>query len=362
MPTIADAIEILEKINADLEPELLTGRDALSLIADYSRAERLAAFGVATLTRKLRDVTEIARVTGTSIGKARSTVATGQALAQSDDLNLAMQTGTISLDQASEIAAAVESAPASAAELVSVAQSETFNVLRDKARKAKLDTEQHLDLASRQHSARRAGSYLDGLGMGNIHLSLKPHVGTPLVARAEAEAQRLGRAVPREEREPFERYLADAYAKLLGGQGKGRAKRPELVVLVSHEVAKRGWTDVRKGETCKIPGVGPVSPQVAREIAEDAFINAVICDGKNLMEWKRWSRDIPVEIQVALELGEGPGFDGVSCTDCGNRFKTEFDHVEPRSRGGPTSQPNLRPRCWPCHQAKTKRDRRTKPP
>jgi hypothetical protein len=85
------------------------------------------------------------------------------------------------------------------------------------------------------------------------------------VARAETEAQRLARkARAADMKEPFERHLADAYAALLSGSGKGRAKRPELVVLVSHEVAKRGWRDVREGELCKIPGVGPVSPQVAQ--------------------------------------------------------------------------------------------------
>ena len=46
------------------------------------------------------------------------------------------------------------------------------------------------------------------------------------------------------------------------------------------------------------------------------------------------------------------------CTDCGNRFRTEFDHVQPRVAHGPTSHGNLKPRCWSCHQAKTKRDRK----
>ncbi len=35
-------------------------------------------------------------------------------------------------------------------------------------------------------------------------------------------------------------------------------------MLVSYEVAKRGWNDVREGEVCKIPGLGPVSPQGRR--------------------------------------------------------------------------------------------------
>jgi 5-methylcytosine-specific restriction endonuclease McrA len=51
-------------------------------------------------------------------------------------------------------------------------------------------------------------------------------------------------------------------------------------------------------------------------------------------------------------------FDGVVCIDCGNRFRTEFDHVQPRVAGGPGSTGNLKPRCWSCHQLKTERDRK----
>ena len=76
------------------------------------------------------------------------------------------------------------------------------------------------------------------------------------------------------EAEPCERYLADAFAGMLAGAGKGAgkgaSKRPELVVVVSHEVTQRGWSDVREGEVCKIPGVGPVSPEVARTSASKA--------------------------------------------------------------------------------------------
>jgi hypothetical protein len=232
-------------------------------------------------------------------------------------------------------------------------------VLKNKARKARLEAEQHRNLSERQRAARGARSYSDELGMVHIHLALEPHVGTPIVARAEAEAARLGRTATAQRRqEPFERHLADAYASLLAGTGTGRARRPELVVLVSHEVAKRGWTDVREGELCKIPGVGPVAPRVAKEIAEDAFLSGVFFDGTDLRHFARWTKSIPMDVLIALELGEPPDFDGVSCVDCGNRFRTEFDHVTPRCAHGPSSKPNLKPRCWRCHQAKTARDRK----
>lgn len=356
---LGEAIELLEKVNAGLEPQLLTAETARELQAAYARAERLAAYGVAALAQKLDDASALAQTTGTSLGKAKAVVATGKVLAGSDELKTAFERAEISLDQAAEIASAEESAPGSAARLVTVAKSQPFHSLREKARKTKLEAEQRRGLADRQHAARSWRSYSDELGMVHIHLSFEPHVGTPVVARAEAEAARLAKKAKAEDRvEPFERHLADAYSSLLAGAGKGPARRPELVVVVSHGVAKRGWTDVQHGEVCKIPGVGPVAPQVAREIAQDAFLSGVFYDGKDLRQLKRWTRAIPVEVAVALELGDPPSFDGVGCVDCGNRFKTEFDHVRPRASRGPTSHANLKPRCWRCHQAKTKQDRR----
>lgn len=86
---------------------------------------------------------------------------------------------------------------------------------------------------------------------------------------------------------------------LSGSDVKGPAKRPGMVVLVSHEVAKRGWNDVREGEVCKIPGVGPIAPERAKEIAQDAFLTGVSFDGKDLRNIKRWTRNIPVEVRLA---------------------------------------------------------------
>jgi HNH endonuclease len=363
---IIEAIAWLEKANADLEPELVGAASARELLAAYARAEKLASFGKTVLARKLDDAAELARVSGTSVGKAKATVDTGKTLRDADGLRHAFGSGDISLDQATEIAKAEHARPGCATELLPVAATEAFHVLKERARKIALEAEQGFALGERQHEARFARSHSDELGMVHVHLAWEPHVGTPIVNRAEAVAARLHREANKEGRtELFERHLADAYAVLLSGRGKGRARRPELVVLVSHEVAKRGWNEVREGELCKIPGVGPVSPEVAKEIAQDAFLSGVFFDGKDLRNFARWTRNIPIEVVIALELGEPPEFDGVCCVECGNRFKTEFDHVTPRCARGPSSKPNLKPRCWRCHRAKTARDRkvgRLKPP
>lgn len=131
-----------------------------------------------------------------------------------------------------------------------------------------------------------------------------------------------------------------------------------MVLLVSHEVATRGWTEVTDDDYCHIPGVGPVAPQVAKGIAQDAFLWGVFFDGDDLRHIKTWGRRIPAKVRLALRLGEPPRFDGPRCIDCGNRLDLEIDHLVPLAEGGPTARANLRLRCDPCHELKTAHDRR----
>jgi hypothetical protein len=74
---IQEAAKWLEKANADLEPDLLTAETARGLLAEYARAEKLVAFGVAALARRVDDVDVVARATGTSVGRAKKTAETG---------------------------------------------------------------------------------------------------------------------------------------------------------------------------------------------------------------------------------------------------------------------------------------------
>jgi hypothetical protein len=229
---IQEAVAWLEKANANLEPDLLTAEAARELLAEYARAENLVSYGRARLAARIDNASEVARATGTSIGKAKQTAETGAALADAPEVGNALARGDVSLDQAGEIAKAEQVSPGAAEELLSVAQSEAFHVLRDKARKVRLEAEQHRGLGDRQKEARSARSYSDELGMVNINLRLEPHVGIPIVNRAEADADRLYRTAKKQgETEPFERHLADAYAGMLCGKGKGRTTRPELVVF-----------------------------------------------------------------------------------------------------------------------------------
>ena len=357
---LADAIESLEKANANLEPELLSAADARGALAAYARAERLVAFGKAALARRVDDAEVVATATGTSVGKAKQVVDTAKALQDADVVRDALARGSVSFDQASEIVKAEKASPGAAEDLLRVAASESFQVLREESRKVVLEAEQHRGLGERQREARTARHFFDELGMKNIHLKLPPVIGEAICNRAEADAQRLHREAKREGREePFERHLLDSFAKMLAGSDvKGHCERADVTILVSHEVVKRGWTEVREGEVCKIPGVGPVAPEDAKAIAEDAFLSGVVFDGKDLRQFKTFGRHARAEVRRALELGEPPTFDGIRCSSCGKRFRNQKDHLEPVAADGPTCTENLDWKCYECHKVKTEADRK----
>jgi len=92
---ILEAIEALEKENANLQPELVTAERARELLSAYARAEKLVSFGIAALSRKLDDSAELARLTGSSVAKAKNVVATAKVMASSEDLSSALQHGDI---------------------------------------------------------------------------------------------------------------------------------------------------------------------------------------------------------------------------------------------------------------------------
>ena len=353
------AVELLEKANADLAPGLCSARRKRALLERYARAEKLAAFGIATLSAAVDDPVDLARLSGTSVGRARQTIDIGRRLEEEPRLAEAVRRAEVSLDQAGEIAKTEAVSPGATDELLDVARNQDFHALKQQARAMRLRAQDGANLSRRQHEARALRHWITDLGTVRIEAELEPHIAAPIVSRLEEVAGRLEREAQRagQPYEPFARHLADALPAVLdGAKGGGR---PEMVVLVSHGVAERGWTDVRDGEHCKIPGVGPISPEVARKIAADAFITGVCQDGTDLRHLKRWTRHIPADILAALRIGDPPDFEGMACADCGNRYRLELDHVEPRAANGPTSYGNFKPRCETrCHPHKTEADRR----
>jgi hypothetical protein len=83
-------------------------------------------------------------------------------------------------------------------------------------------------------------------------------------------------------REAPEAYAFDALVAL-AGEGGGGTPGYEVMVRVDHSALLRGYA--LDGETCEMPGFGPVSAQVVADIMEcgDPFYKAIVTKGKDVV-------------------------------------------------------------------------------
>jgi hypothetical protein len=151
------------------------------------------------------------------------------------------------------------------------------------------------------------------------------------------------------ERERQDAYAADAFADaILGDPGQAKSGGYTAHVLIDHEALVRGHA--AEGETCEIPGVGPVNVEWVRGILGAAFVTAIIKKGKDISTVSHFGRHIPAELRTAMIVS------GRECSvvGCSGREYLELDHCEvDHAQGGPTAWWNL---CWLCsihHDRKT---------
>ena len=299
---------------------------------------------------------------GITPGEAKRNLNTAGKLG--DKTKDALRAGKLSLDQAEEITNTANEVPGSEEEMVDLAQKTNLTRLREDGRDRRLRAMDPNDLHTKQQKARRVYSGRNRLGMVCGGFELPPEVGVPFVRRLELRAHKLRNAAKRKtkddpsfEVEAWDAYAADALIEMIN-QGDGPKTRPrtELVIVCDLRAWRRGHA--HQGEPCHILDGGPIPPDLAKQLAKDAFLSVVLHDGVDIITLTRFGRYIPAHLQAALDIGDPPDFTGKKCVDCGKRHGLQIDHVNPVANGGPTSIDNLQPRCWKDHQAKTERDRR----
>jgi hypothetical protein len=301
----------------------------------------------------------LSRETGTTRGEARDELDTARALDDMPATRDATRSGELSLKQAKEVASAARANPGSEDELLAKARDSSLSGLRDTARRKRHERVDRDQLLGRQRRARGFRHWRDELGMVCFSGAVTPDVGVPFVNRLDAETARCRRAARKQGiDEAWEAYAADAFVHMTEGGGTGRSRSADVVVVIDLRAYRRGHT--HGSEPCHIVGGGPVPVSVARQMTEDAFVKAVVHDGVGIKTVRHFGRHIKAELRTALELGEVPELDGVTCCEpgCDRRYHLEWDHVDPVAHDGPTCLENLRPRCWPHHVEKSERDRK----
>jgi hypothetical protein len=353
------------------EPDLLSGIDCARVADELAATEkacaaaRLLAAGRAVESgahgeRGFKDgASWLAQQSGTTGTQARQALETANRLGDCPDTKAALLAGEISLAQAREITEAQSETPGAEDALLPVARQGDLSQLREHAREHRLAHTAVEELHRRQHQSRFFHHWRDRLGMVCFNGALPPETGLPFVRRVELATSRARRAARQDggaASERWEVHAADALAALTGDNDtQRRSDRAELVIVCDLFAWRRG--QVHDGEVCHLIDGGPIPVSLAKDLAQDAFLAAVLHDGVNIHTVKRFGRYQPAELRTALDLGPVPAFNGRQCADCGRRWGLQYDHVDPVANQGPTSYANIQARCYSCHQDKTERDR-----
>jgi hypothetical protein len=369
-------VDALVRALRDFEPAEHSGPDCATLVKRFTQAEKALAAARTLAAARAAECNEhrkegfadasewLARHAGTTARDARDDLHTIKQLEGLPQTRAALTSGQVSLGQAGEIARTEAEAPGSEAELLPLAKTSGLSKVRDRARDKRAKAIPAEDLHARQRAARSVRHWRDDLGMIAGTFRLTPEVGVPFVNRLEREAQRLRRATKRrgDVVEGFDAYAADAFADMIQGSATATTSRKrrdvDAVIVCDLRAYRRGHA--HDGEECHLVGGGPTPVRVAREMAKDAFLKAVIHDGVSILTVKHFGRHIPAELRTALALGALPDLDGVVCSEegCDRRYGLEWDHDNPVANGGETSYDNLGPKCGPHHWDKTERDRK----
>jgi uncharacterized protein DUF222/HNH endonuclease len=368
--SIVEVMEQLRSLLAGFDADVYSGDDCARLVEGFAATEKACAGArMLAATRAVEckshekdgfnDAADwLAKQSGTTPGEAKRNLKTAGKLG--DKTKDALLAGKLSLDQAEEITTTAEEVPGSEGELVDLAPTTDLSRLREEARDRRLAAIKREELHERQRKARRFRSWKDGLGMVCFKGALPPETGLPLVRRIELQAHRLRSAAKKEaegEVEPLDAFGADALVELFNqSAGTKRSTNVELSVVCDIGAWRRGHT--HEGEPCHIVDGGPIPVELAKELSKDAFLNALLHDGVDILKLARFGRYIPAHLRAALDIGDPPDFTGKKCEDCGKRHRLQMDHVDPVANKGPTSYKNLKPRCYTDHQAKTEKDRR----
>ena len=361
--TVEKAIADLRRVVDQVEPERLRGPDAARLFEAFAEAERLCAAGKLLAARRI-DASNVwredghrtlaawvAEKTGTGLGAAIGTVETALALEALPGTEGALRAGRLSEMQTREIAAAARRRPEAEAVLIQAAETKTLNGLKEQCRKVKATCSDEVGAYEAIRRARYLRHWTDASGAVRLDARLTPDDGARVVAAVEAyanevfeEARRAGR------REPTEAYAADALVAIADGAS---ARSPDVGgravvhVRVDHSAFVRGRAE--PGETCEIPGVGPIPVATARRFADDGIIHAIVTDGTDVTAVAHLGRTIPARLRTAL-VERDPQ---CAVPRCGGRLGLEIDHIVPFAEGGSTTKDNLVRLCHWHHYLKT---------
>ncbi|HXX89762.1 MAG TPA: hypothetical protein VEI83_06030 [Acidimicrobiales bacterium] len=360
----------------ELDPQRITSGDADRLLDAFVALERAAVAGKLLCAAKAaeshawrqeghRDAASwLAETMGTGVGSALSTLATARRLQELPVLSDALRRGELSQAQAEVIAGSASTAPQAEEVLVELAGRRNLQGLRTEARRleatAGLDEEERYDRVRRSRYLRH---WREADGGFRFSCRTTEDSGFRILEAVNAGVDAVWEEALAQHRDhdPMEAYRMDALERLVARGDRCTwhhrtpedvpSRRPSTVHLrVDAAALRRG--ELRSGEICEVPGVGPVSLATARSILADSVVEALVTDGVDVAAVAHVGRSIPKAVAVALAER-----DPVCVVPrCEQATDLEIDHYQVAwADGGRSELWNLARLCRHHHRLKTYR-------
>jgi hypothetical protein len=344
---------------AETEFGQLDAPSAARLVEECAEAERLLAavrvMATATLENKAwwrregfpSPAAWMASKTGTAVGPAIATLEMAALLKELPLLAAAFADGLLSEAQAKEIADVASQVPDAQEQLIEAAGKLTLRGLREECQRIEAasidDDERH----RRVHKRRRTRAWVRK-GEGTFTAKMTPDELARFMSRLNGRTDEIvAEGILGGWFESREAHSVDALLDLVLPDVKAAAPETTVHVVVDYEALIRGHTV--EGETCEIPGIGPIPVSVARYMSQDAILKVLITKGVDVVTVAHAGYTIPAHLRTALDVRDPkcivPG--------CDAHRRLERDHRNTFSRTGITKLDDLARLCRWHHYQKT---------
>ena len=309
----------LGRVVADLDPACLEGRDAAQLTETAARIERFGATAKMLFAQRAAETGAwsrrshaasqeqwLAQTSGCSEAAARDTFATAERLDELPTTAEHVRAGKLSLQQAAHVTAGAAADPSAEQRLLATAHRSGMRELRAEKERVIAAVTDEVAARRKARTERHLRTWTDGFATKGSFSGPTEDVATLLHALEPLERARFEDARRSGEHEARETYRFDAMIELAdqrAGVAKTRTKavaRPTGTVLVSLPALLSGRT--RPGETCEIPGVGPVPVAHAREVLSHGLLQLVITDGVDIQTVVSPTRHVPTPLKIAIAV------------------------------------------------------------
>jgi len=311
---IEEVRDLAREAVAELDPACLDGRDAARLAEAAAEGAKLLDAATALLAQRAADTNAwrrtshaatpeqwLAAATGSSEGAARESLVTVQRLGDLPATAEMLRSGELSLQQAAQVAAGATADPGAEQRLLETAKRSGMRELRaERERVVVAAATDELEARRRAKAERHLRTWTQGFATHGSFSGPTEDVAKILSALEPLTKARFDEARTAGEREPHDAYRFDSLVTLAEhGTDPTLKPQPHAVrVRVDLPALLRGRTE--PGETCEIPGVGPVPVHHAREVLTHGLLQLVITDGVDVQTVVSNTRHVPAELKIAI--------------------------------------------------------------